>query len=160
MWEYNTGYLTLLPVAQWSRQARRRQRRHFACRETESEIKHFHDVLERRGGRGGGGVEMTFIWRSSVSNSNYEWPLTHWQNCWGCVKDNWFCGRIYIHDGFYRQEYWTATEINLFISFILQYTASMLWAKAQHAPPLQKMSAWKHNGCANSEIRYSVTNQN
>ena len=55
---------------------------------------------------------------------------------------------IYIHDGFCRQEYWTATEINLFVSCILQYTASMLWTKAQLAPSLQEMSAWKHNGCA------------
>ena len=29
----------------------------------------------------------------------------------------------------------------LYASFILQYTASMLWTKAQYAPPLQKMSA-------------------
>ena len=48
---------------------------------------------------------------------------------------------IYIHDSFYRQEYWTGTEINLFVSFILQYTASMLLAKAQLAPLLQKMSS-------------------
>ena len=47
----------------------------------------------------------------------------------------------HIHDDFYRQEYWTGTEINLFVSFILQYTASMLWTKAQLAPSLQKMSA-------------------
>ena len=48
------------------------------------------------------------------------------------------CRTIDIHDGFYRQEYWTETEINL---LVLQHTASILWAKAQRSPPLQKMSA-------------------
>ena len=46
------------------------------------------------------------------------------------------------HDGYYRQEYYITTEMNLFVTcFKLQDTASIIGFKAQLAPPLQKMSA-------------------
>ena len=44
--------------------------------------------------------------------------------------------------------YFTA---NLFVSFILKFTASLLGSKVQLAPP-----TGKHNGRANSEIGYSI----
>ena len=56
----NTGYLTHFPVAQWSKRVRRRQRSQIACRETEWEIKNFHKVLERGGGRGRGSNKTSY----------------------------------------------------------------------------------------------------
>ena len=51
-----------------------------------------------------------------------------------------------------RQEYQTATEINLlFLSFMLQFSVSMPGCKVQLAPPTENVYG-KHNGSANSEI--------
>ena len=143
----NTGYLTHFPVAQWSKRAKRRQRSQFACCKTEWEIKNFHGVLERRE-RGRGSNRTSYDvrpWTIRITSG----PLLIDKIAEDALKttDKTLQKNIYIHDGFYRQEYWIATEINVFVSFILRYTAFMLWTKSQLAPLLQKMSAWKHNGC-------------
>ena len=65
------------------------------------------------------------------------------------------------YDGFYKQECWTSTEINLFVSFILQYTASC------YGPKLNLHHLYRK--CLHKIIMpaltlksgiYSVTNQN
>ena len=64
-------------------------------------------------------------------------------------------GIINFDDSYFESHFLVDGNIyltaNLFVSFILKFTASLLGSKVQLAPP-----TGKHNGRANSEIGYSI----